>query len=132
MIIPFAEVQLIRRRAVQVTMTVTGTIYWDPLNEGCYLDFLSNNAGTAIHTIDFTYPQVAGMTSASGLEIWVSCKRVTSNPLTLAWPASFLFQTTGDQQPNPNASSLTAWHGFIRPAFANVFMTKIGEWTSIP
>ena len=124
--IHWAEVQLFRFRAMKLSLTGGGTIYWDPANEGSYLSIVSGDAGA--YTLDFTNP---GAVSRSGMIIRVDFFQDQSpgGGATLTWPAGFKFQTAGDALPNSSFQFLTAWEGQVWPHNnANMLMTKLGEW----
>jgi hypothetical protein len=121
----FAEVQLLRRRALGVDVTSSATIYWDPFNEGGYLSIRALDTTTS--TLDFTMPP--GKTS--GLEFWVDFwQGHSSGGASINWPGTFRFQTVGDALPNSTYEYLTKWHGYVvaEASGGQLLMTKIGEW----
>ena len=123
----FLEVQCLRKRCIKVNASGTMTLYWDPFNEGSYLDIVATDTTTT--TLDFTFPVVSNLTSPSGLEIWVVfAKAGGAAGAGITWPGDFRFQTVGDKLPNPNEDSVTYWRGFVRPGDVSIYMTKIGEW----
>jgi len=127
-ILKHAEVQLLRWRALQVSTSAGATVYWDPLNEGSFIEIELSDASTII--LDFTYPAIPSLTAPSGLEIWVGLDKQGGAAGSITWPGTFKFQTLGDKAPNPNDNSFTLWNGIVRPGLAQVFMAKVGEWVA--
>ncbi len=124
----FVDVQLLRFRAMRVSLSSSDTINWDPLNESSFLA-VNVTVASVVTTIVFTMPAVSGLTSPSGLEILVAVETGPSGTgATVVWPAAFKFQTAGDAIPNAAASSVTIWRGLVLPSNTNIYMTKLGEW----
>jgi len=121
----FLEVNCSRKRATQVGIGSSGTVNWDPFNEGSYLDIQISDSTTI--TVAFTMPTVTGLSAPSGLEIMVVVEQGPGGG-GITWPGNFRFQTAGDALPNATAGYRTAWKGFVRPSDASVHMCKLGEW----
>lgn len=128
----FTDIQLMRYRAMSVSLGTSGNVNWDPFNEGSLLNV--NVTGPAVTTtLLFTVPSVSGLTDPSGLVIHVAVATNGSGTDALViWPAAFKFQTAGDAIPNALANSVTIWKGLVLPGSSgNIYMTKLGEWTGI-
>jgi len=121
----FLDVQCLRKRAMQVGIGSSGTVNWDPFNEGSYLDIQLSDTTTV--TVAFTMPTVSGLASPSGLEIMVVVEQGPGGG-GITWPGHFRFQTAGDALPNATSGYRTAWKGFVRPNDVSVHMYKLGEW----